>query len=142
MTKNPKIGALVKVVAQHSGHACPIGTIGKVRMISGVQIHLCAKSVKTNFRSAANLPGGYVTLNEIDLIANSRKEDIKQHKEEIVELKKTLAAREKSLTRLEKYKDDEEELATIISECITSKGDVSAIYKLLKNSNIINREEV
>jgi hypothetical protein len=129
---------LVRVVSNSNGHGSPIGSELYVASINGAYVYL---STSANDRGR-NTGWSYQPV-DLELCFSGRAEEADFLERRIAENQKIqdkLTAENKALkedvVRLRKFKDDEEELATMLSETIKSGGDVAAIYKVVKKMGL------
>jgi hypothetical protein len=134
MTKLPK-GTKVKVINNTGGSNYVVGGVYTIYSVSGTG----TTRVYTLQSETGFIGGTWINYFNLVEVFESREKEGKALLEEGNELLKraeTLIAQGNAKLQ---YKDDEEELADLISKTFKENGDKKAVYNLLKKSTLLKR---
>ena len=134
-----RLGEIVVVTGNINGHNYVTNGVYIIASFDGAHYRL--RHIRTQ-RKGNNISGQEIV--PLSKSALGRKKKISLFKESILPMVKDQQAfwtqMEKNITteigHLEKYKDDKEEFATFIAECIKAEGDVNQIQKKMVEFNI------
>jgi len=121
--KNFKQGVTkLKVVRNGGGHNYMVGKVYVFNTTSGNSVTLTDPENKCT--------GNWANFGDVELVA-TRAEEADMLQEEVDNMTKKIVEMTDQIARLRKYKDDNDELAHLISETIKSDGSPASIYTLL-----------